>query len=698
MFDGTTKLVDDIVKNDKVMGNDSSARTVLETHNGASEMFKIIPSKGEPYVVNSEHILVFKITGKNSRGEYKSYEDEDGLVKISAKDFMASPKSFKNLMVGFRTGVDFPSKPVNIDPYILGLWLGDRTSAEPTITTADSEILEQWSAESRKRGLTIVARHQKPHVKGKVNTYQMSGKKGLLNSFTRDLRSYNLVNNKHIPDVYKTNDRDTRLKILAGIIDTDGSYSQRCKCFEYVSVSMRMASDVVYLARSLGLQAYLKPCRKKCQTGAVGTYYNVNISGNCSEIPTILPRKIAQARVINKNVLHVGVSIEPAGTGEYYGFETNGNHLFLLEDFTVVHNSTILDAVTMLCSNFTGYTQQRFSSMMFHRVRNWMHIQGDDKIKNASFSVRGTFEAVYPVWKTPYIPEGVTSPAEGYAGPVKMEYVVEFTRHKFRSRHPAFIEQRLSRYCFVARFDNELTQFQMRRSKWPLFQELFSAVTGFPIEEDIDMFHDTSDTRMRNIQDNYVLGFLLKKPKETIRHKMCSAGEKKIAKCFSTILNATIQPSIILVDNVLMHIEVGRHLAVMESLSKCFPNSQLIVACHSIPVSKCLPNRESIFDMRWIEVPGLMWREPWRLRLLDDLLEALERLSNIPMDKCSEESHKFISKGASLVRVLETDENSDNVMNLSIDWLSKFPPFLKGELFATPLPKMRWHDNRQIRN
>ena len=85
------------------------------------------------------------------------------------------------------------------------------------------------------------------------------------------------------------------------------------------------------------------------------------------------------------------------------------------------------------------------------------------------------------------------------------------------------------------------------------------------------MFHDTSDTRMRRIQDDYVLGFLVRKPKEVIRQKMCSAGEKKIAKCFSTILNATVQPSIIVVDNVLMHIEVGRHLAVMKSLSKMFP-------------------------------------------------------------------------------------------------------------------------------
>lgn len=353
--------------------------------------------------------------------------------------------------------------------------------------------------------------------------------------------------------------------------------------------------------------------------------------------------------------------------------------------------TTILDAVTMLCSNFADYDKQRFSDMMFRRVRNWMHLQGDDRIKTASFSVKGTFEACYPAYEEPY----VSDPNGPISGPVLKEYVVEFTRHKFRSRHPEFIERRLVRYCFAARFDNELTQFQMRREKWPLFQELFSSVTGFPIEEDEDMFHDTSDTRMRRIQDEYVLGFVIRKPKETIRQKMCSAGEKKIAKCFSTILNATFQPSIILVDNVLMHIEVGRHLSVMSSLLKCFPTSQLVVACHSVPVSKCLPNRESLFDMRWVEVPGLVWREPWRLRLLDDVNECLERLSSAAINDATPEMLKFMSKGASLVRVLETSTDAATTMDVTVEWLHGFPAFMRGDLASTPMPKMRWHDNRQ---
>jgi hypothetical protein len=686
MFDGSIKSVEDVGVGDLVMGNDSAPREVLATHNGVDEMFSVVPSKGDPYVVNGEHILVLKITGSNTRREYKSFEDSQGLIKISAKDFVKQSRSFKHLMVGLKSGVEFDSRTLKIEPYLLGTWLGDGTSASPSITTADQPIAQCWGDEAAKRNLRLHVLTEKR--KSKAKRYSLSGKKGVPNSLTQDLRSYKLINNKHIPTDYKINSRENRLQLLAGLLDTDGSYS--LGGFDYISVSKRLADDVAYLVHSLGFSACIKQCQKRCQTGAVGTYYRMNINGPCDEIPTRLPHKQSRKRTINKNCLQGGIKVVPCGIGEYYGFQTDGNNLFLLGDFTVVHNSTILDAVTMLCSNFSEYSPQRFSEMMLKRVRNWMHLKGDDRIRNASFSVKGIFEADYPVYAPPYIPE--TEAKE--TGLVRKEYTVEFTRHKFRSRHPEFIEQRLVRYCFAARFDQELQQFQMRRDRWPLFQELFSAVTGFPIEEDVDLFHDTSDTRMRRIYEEYVLQFTIRKPKEIIRQNMCSAGEKKIAKCFSTVLNARIEPSIILVDNVLMHIEVGRHLSVMNCLQRCFPNSQLVVACHSVSVSKSLPNREGLFDMRWLEIPGTMWREPWRLRLLDDVNECLERLT-ASCDQNQEKS-SFISEGASIVRKLETEHDANKIMLDSVQWLSRFPSFIVSDLFATPAPKMRWHDNRQL--
>ena len=62
MYDGSVVPVEDIKDGDLVMGPDSSPRTVCGTTRGKSTLYRIIPIKGDPYVVNEEHILSLKIT------------------------------------------------------------------------------------------------------------------------------------------------------------------------------------------------------------------------------------------------------------------------------------------------------------------------------------------------------------------------------------------------------------------------------------------------------------------------------------------------------------------------------------------------------------------------------------------------------------------------------------------------------------
>jgi len=166
-----------------------------------------------------------------------------------------------------------------------------------------------------------------------------------VNSFLSDLRSYDLICNKHIPYDYKANDRATRLSLLAGLIDSDGS---RCSGgYDFINKNQRLAKDVEFLARSLGLAAYTKRAWKVCKNNGKGNWYwRVTISGDCSIIPVRLKRKQSRLRKINKDPLIVGIKVEPVGKGNYYGFSVDGNHLFLLGDFTVVHNSSIIDVLT----------------------------------------------------------------------------------------------------------------------------------------------------------------------------------------------------------------------------------------------------------------------------------------------------------------------------------------------------------------
>lgn len=630
MYDGTIKFVEDIIVGDIVMGNDSTPRRVVGTHSGKSELFKIIPSKGDPYIVNGNHTLVLKITGNNKRNEYKQYENSNGMIEIEVNDFIKKSKSFKHLMVGIRSGVKFSQQTVKIDPYILGTWLGDGSSDSPYITTEDDLIAKKWEEESERRGLNFVSL-EKDGTDAK--RFGIIGQKGKLNSLTEDLRSYGLINNKHIPNEYKANSEEIRLKLLAGIIDTDGSLMKNT-VFDYISVSSRLAEDVLYLSRSLGFQAYIKECEKGCQTGVIGTYYRVCISGDTNRIPTILPHKKANKRRINKNHLHVGIKIEPYGTGEYYGFQTDGNGLFLLGDFTVVHNSTVLSAIQLLFSNLNFRTKESKDAFLGKSVR---HIgkEMDGIYGDSDFEVSAKLVSE------------------------KEEYEIVINKSGFVKDHPKEIKELAYRICYLARFDQELSKFQISRDKWGLFKELFESVTGFEIEEDKEVntfFADSSDSNMKRLMDEYVLAFYVKKPMGIIQHKECSDGEKKIIKAFSTILTLEYTPKIILIDNVEMHVERGRHLKLIDSLKKCFPDSQIFTTTHSYYISRGFGIKDCVYDLRLISANNIIKNEPWRLCIIDEITEALIRVEAI------DENNKLVTEGKNLL----------NSCSLKINDLQKF--------------------------
>jgi len=202
------------------------------------------------------------------------------------------------------------------------------------------------------------------------------------------------------------------------------------------------------------------------------------------------------------------------------------------------------------------------------------------------------------------------------------DYEVTLGKQGFSENHPKEIQEIISRICFYAKFDQELQNFQLPRNKWKIFKELFEAVTGFTIEERDDMGSVLSlsgEDRQKDITSKYVLSFWVNKKDETINYKECSAGERKIIKCFSTLLTKEYEPQIILVDNVTMHVEEGRHIKLLQSIKKCFKDSQIFTTAHSYQVSRNFTNKSEIHDLRLIHGEEIFKQEPWRLYLTDEL-------------------------------------------------------------------------------
>jgi DNA polymerase III delta prime subunit len=380
MYDGSVKMVQDIIISDNVMGDDSTPRKVIDLGRGEDELYEIIPRKGEKFGVNSEHILclkqsglnrIRKINNKNKTTSYKveylnkltykleskrinNFEEaekylgqkniENDVLEISVKDLLLLPKYIYNKLKGYRTGVEFKNKPVLFDPYVLGVWLGDGTSSKPEITNQDASILYYLKHSIKKYNLNL--NYYSGYTYRIAYDMYDNDSRNNKNMFLQALKDYNLLNNKHIPNEIKINDRNTRLQLLAGIIDTDGSYSTKDKCFDIIQKNKILSDDILFVARSLGYAAYQKKCNKSCLYNGnkiTGEYYRICISGdNLCEIPTKCPRKKAIERQINTDAMTFGFDIKQIGVGNYYGFTLDNNHRYLLNDFTVTHNTSLV--------------------------------------------------------------------------------------------------------------------------------------------------------------------------------------------------------------------------------------------------------------------------------------------------------------------------------------------------------------------
>lgn len=344
MFDGSVRAVETICAGEQLMGPDSRPRTVLSVCSGVEPLYRVVPVKGESYVVNESHILSLKSTKKVNDPKYPC-DILPEITNICVREYLTKPARWKHLWKGWRTGVEFPASalPVELPPYILGLWLGDGHSRCAALTVADEELAEAWRAHAFALGLPV----RIENAGGKAKTYHISSgtSKGSRerNTFLKALQEQKVINNKHIPHVYKTGDREQRLELLAGILDTDGHLGQGG--YDFISKSFAFAEDVAFVARSLGLAATLAACFKSAHKEHTGAYYRVHISGATDEIPCRLPRKQALPRRQKKDVLKTGISLTPLGPGEYFGFEIDGDRLFLLGDFTVTHNTVMISEV-----------------------------------------------------------------------------------------------------------------------------------------------------------------------------------------------------------------------------------------------------------------------------------------------------------------------------------------------------------------
>ena len=457
MFDGSLKKVEEVTVGEQLMGDDSTPRDVLQLFSGEDDMYSIVPKKGDPFVVNANHRLALKVSCVTYVRETKqkrkdvvytywtscwaerdaarvmrcvslnfkteaearahselvkakpAYLAKGDVVLMTVNEYLKQPKfTQQHALYLYKAGIiSYPARPVKYDPHLMGLWLGDGTSAGCDITTADPEIVKYLEG-------TIGPDHEltifKTNSDGPAKRYNIASKysdRGS-NRFRVALQEYGLLKNKHIPRDYIVNSREVRLALLAGLIDTDGHYHAAMGQYEITLKSEAIIDGAIEIARSLGFIAFKHQIQKKCYnspTQAVGTYYRTNIYGPGMEaIPVLLAYKKAAARDVTqdfRNPTFFGFKVEPVGRGPFHGFEVSANHLYLMADFTITSNSNGKSKLTELVQKgFGNYacvlpvtvlTQKRVStggvSPELVRIKGRRFIISQEPGENESLSV-----------------------------------------------------------------------------------------------------------------------------------------------------------------------------------------------------------------------------------------------------------------------------------------------------------------------
>lgn len=338
MYDGTVRKVQDISVGDIIMGADSTPRHVLALARGREPMARITPIKGEPFVVNMNHILSLVSTNEG-KGDFTCYQKGGEITNITVREYLTKSKSWRHLRKLYRVPVNFSiPKNLPIPPHILGLLLGDGIMTNAIgLTSAEEELGDEFSRYAESIGCSVcVAENDR-----NVPTYYAVVAKGAKNPLFEILHQLGLrghcAHNKFIPKEYLTASRSDRLQLLAGLLDSDGFFDGHC--LEITTQSRELAGDIVFLARSLGFMANCHEKYCACQTGAGGWYYRVHISGDLSPIPCRRKRHVFHVRQQKKNVLRTGFSVEILSEDDFYGFELDGDHLYVDGNFVVHHNT-----------------------------------------------------------------------------------------------------------------------------------------------------------------------------------------------------------------------------------------------------------------------------------------------------------------------------------------------------------------------
>lgn len=332
----------DIKAGDLLWGTDGRPVRVVDVpFEGKAPCYRVSFDDGSSTIVSSGHL--WTVRGRAQRRADRAGGATMQWVTMETIDILKAGVKRPNGAALARQwevppyeAVQYPEADLPINPYVLGLLLGDGHMASATVVTSGEGIMEHVGDV----GVSVSMRFEPSNAFGFYV-------KGVLRDIEALGLSDTLAPTKFIPDVYKYAGGEQRKELLRGLIDTDGEVNKN-GTVGYSTASKQLADDIVWLARSLGCKARIQPTVKR----PTYTHKGEKKEGRPSYRLTItypdsfgrvcyVKHKAERVKPVGRRYLTRWIdSIEYVGEEECKCVSVDRlDGLFLTNDFIVTHNS-----------------------------------------------------------------------------------------------------------------------------------------------------------------------------------------------------------------------------------------------------------------------------------------------------------------------------------------------------------------------
>jgi phosphate starvation-inducible PhoH-like protein len=345
---------------DQVIGSDGCPTEVLGVYpQGFKEIYRVHSQDGSSTLASGDHLwTVYTRSDRRRSRPPRVLETKEMIGNLRAAHY------HRYELPLLSAAVRFAPRSVPLDPYALGLLLGDgcfSCKATPSFATTDPEL-----AASLEQLIPGIKARRRSDVDYLLNRIRRPGEViTMTNPVTGAMRELGLSGarskTKFIPEDYLFNSSDVRLAVLQGLLDSDGgpvTQSGRTCRIQLTTVSNRLREDVTFLVQSLGGIVYQRTRPAEGRKPGLARGREVHHRSDAHTLDIRLPEGIVPFRLARKAAKYDATGggrpmrfverIEPAGTEEAVCIRVAAaDSLYVTEDFLLTHN-TLNDAFIIL--------------------------------------------------------------------------------------------------------------------------------------------------------------------------------------------------------------------------------------------------------------------------------------------------------------------------------------------------------------